>query len=105
VRLRATRDPGSGDVTFTWIRQTRIGGDAWEQVEVPLGESGEAYAVDIFDGADVVRTLNATAPTAVYAAADQVADFGSLPASIAVAISQISPTEGPGTPATESLHV
>jgi len=105
AHLAAVRDAGSGDVTFTWIRQTRIGGDAWEPVEVPLGEASEVYQVDIFDGPDVVRTLAVTSPSAVYAAAEQTADFGGLPSTIAVAISQVSPTEGLGVAATGLLNV
>ncbi len=101
----ASRDTGSGDVTFTWIRQTRIGGDQWDQVEVPLGEASEAYQVAILDGGDTVRTLTAATPSVVYTAADQTADFGGLPSDIAVAISQVSPTEGAGVAATDLLHV
>jgi len=105
VHIDGSRDAGTGDVTFTWIRQTRIGGDAWDPIEVPLGEASEAYQVDIFDGPDVVRTLSATSPAAIYAAADQTADFGAPPSDIAVAISQVSPTEGPGIAATDLIHV
>ncbi|MEX0853647.1 MAG: glycoside hydrolase/phage tail family protein [Bauldia sp.] len=105
VRLSAVRDGGTGDVTFAWIRQTRGGGDPWEPVEVPLGEASEAYAISIFDGAEVVRTLVSGSPTVVYSAADQTADFGSLPADLAVLIAQSSPTEGAGVAATGLLHV
>jgi hypothetical protein len=105
VHLRALRDAGSGDVTIVWVRQTRIGGDAWEPVEVPLGEASEAYAVVIGDGVTTLRTLTTTAPSVVYAAADQVADFGSLPSEISVSISQVSPTEGSGLAAASVLHV
>ena len=60
------RDEASGDLSFGWIRQTRIGGDGWDQVEVPLGETGEAYAVSVFDGATLVRIISVTAPSATY---------------------------------------
>jgi hypothetical protein len=92
-------------VTIAFIRQTRVGGDAWEPAEVPLGEAAEAYLIDILDGATVKRTLSAASPAAVYAAADQVADFGALPATLHVRISQVSPTEGPGLAAESVLHV
>ena len=105
VHLSATRDQTSGDVTFAWIRQTRIGGDGWDPVEVPLGETSEAYEVSIFDGATLLRTIPAIAPTATYASADQTADFGDLPADIRVAVSQVSPTEGPGLATQRELHV
>ena len=75
VHVRASR--AGGDVTIGWIRRTRIGGDSWETPEVPLSEDFESYEVDVLDGADVVRTLTASAPSVVYTAAAQAADFGS----------------------------
>ena len=105
VHLRGVRDAGTGDVTITWVRQTRLGGDQWQPVEVPLGEASEAYLVSILDGQDTVRTLSATAPSAVYSAADQTTDFGTPPSDISIAISQVSPTEGPGLAATGLIHV
>ena len=105
VHVSAIRDGGTGDVAIGWIRQTRIGGDGWDPVEVPLGETSEAYTVAILDGATTVRIIDAGAPTATYAAADQVADFGSLPSSISIAIRQVSPTEGPGLAASRVINV
>jgi hypothetical protein len=98
VRMTARRAAG-GDVTIAWVRQTRIAGDAWEPVEVPLGEAGEAYRVEILDGVTVVRTVATTAPTFVYVAAEQAADFGVMPGTIGVRVRQVSATEGPGIPA------
>lgn len=103
VHLAAAR-AGNGDVTLRWLRQTRIGGDGWEPVEVPLGEAGEAYVVDIFDGATLRRSLAVGAPLAIYAAADQIADFGALPADLAVCVRQVSPTEGPGLATSAEIH-
>ena len=102
VHLRAARDAG-GDVTLRWIRQTRLGGDAWEPVEVPLGEAAEAYRVTVLDGEAAVRNFNVASPFAVYAAAEQVADFGALPDEISVAIAQVSATEGAGATARRSV--
>jgi hypothetical protein len=97
VQIRAARDAGSGDVSIAWVRQTRTGGDAWEPVEVPLGEASEAYRVDILDGDLVVRTVAILTPTLTYAAAEQAADFGTLPEAISVRVRQVSATEGPGS--------
>jgi hypothetical protein len=72
-------------VTFTWIRRTRIDGDSWVG-EVPLGEDSENYAVDILSGTSVIRTLNATQPSALYAAADEIADFGVTQTSLSVRV-------------------
>ena len=96
VHLGAVRDAGSGDVAIAWIRQTRIGGDAWEPVEVPLGEASEAYRVEILDGGEPVRTFAVASPSASTTAADQAADFGAPPSSLHIRASQVSPTEGPG---------
>ncbi|MGI8724526.1 MAG: hypothetical protein ACR2J1_04025 [Methyloceanibacter sp.] len=43
VHLRGKRDPSTTDCTFLWMRRTRIGGDSWQSVEVPLGEDVEAW--------------------------------------------------------------
>lgn len=97
VQLRARRMAG-GDIAVAWLRQTRAGGDAWEPVEVPLGEASEAYEVEILDGGDVVRAMAADAAAVTYTAAQQVADFGTLPDAIGVRVRQISATGGPGLP-------
>ncbi len=93
VHVKAVRS-GAG-VSFTWIRRTRFDGDSWVG-EVPLGEDDERYALDILSGSDVVRTLEATAPAALYAAADEIADFGAPQTSLHVRVMQLSPTVGRG---------
>ena len=74
----AGRDPVSGDVNLSWIRRTRLGGDAWLS-EVPLGEETEAYDVQVLSGSTVLRTTRVAAPMLLYTAAQQSADFGSPP--------------------------
>ncbi len=105
MHLQAARDAGSGDVTIAWVRQTRIGGDPWEPVDVPLGEASEAYRVEILDGATAVRSVDRAAPSLSYPAAEQAADFGTPPASIGVRVRQISASEGPGIAAEAVLAV
>ncbi len=94
VHLRARR--GAGGVTLSWIRRTRRDGDSWATLDAPLGEDSEAYAVDILSGAEVVRSLAAAQPSALYAAADELADFGAPQASLAVRVAQLSATVGRG---------
>jgi hypothetical protein len=89
VHLRARRS-GAG-VTLSWIRRTRRDGDGWEG-EVPLAENGEAYAVDIFSGSSIVRILSAAAPTVLYTAADELADFGGAQTTLDVRVAQLSAT-------------
>ena len=93
VHLRATR--GGSGVTISWIRRTRVDGDTWVG-EVPLGEDGEQYAIDILSGSTVVRTLTTTTPSALYASADEVSDFGAPQASLHVRVTQLSATVGRG---------
>ncbi len=100
VHLKARRD--AGGVSITWIRRTRVDGDTWVG-EVPLGEDSEQYAIDILSGGDVVRTLTATSPNALYAAADELADFGAAQLSLTVRIAQVSATVGRGFAAGATL--
>lgn len=95
VNIAATRDV-SENLTLTWTRRTRIDGEWRDGVDVPIGEESEKYQVDILDGSTVVRTIEATSPTAAYTAAEQVTDFGSTQASIDVKVYQISAVFGRG---------
>ncbi|MEM9145806.1 MAG: glycoside hydrolase/phage tail family protein [Pseudomonadota bacterium] len=71
AHLRAAAQ--GGDIAITWIRRTRIGGDAWE-AEVPLGEETEAYRVRILAGTTQLRKIETIQPSATYTAAQQAAD-------------------------------
>ncbi|MBI1204013.1 MAG: hypothetical protein GC182_16040 [Rhodopseudomonas sp.] len=98
VHIKARR--GDAGVTISWVRRTRVDGDSWEG-EVPLGEDTERYEVDIMAGTTVLRTLGVATPSALYAAADELADFGSAQASLSLRVAQVSATVGRGfvTPA------
>jgi hypothetical protein len=97
VHIRGQRD-GAGNLTISWVRRTRIGGDDWNQGDVPLGEESEAYEVDILDGTHVIRTLQASGPQVVYQAADQVSDFAVMPPAVLVRVHQMSASFGRGAP-------
>jgi hypothetical protein len=71
--VRGTRD-GSNNLTITWKRRTRIGGEWLDGQDIPLGEAAESYEVDIYKSGAVVRTITATTETATYTAAQQTAD-------------------------------
>jgi hypothetical protein len=101
VHVRGVR--ASGDLSLSWVRRTRVGGDNWGAADVPLSEEQERYEIDILQGATVKRTLTAASPAAVYTAAQQTADFGSTQSVIAVAIHQISAACGRGWPARASV--
>jgi hypothetical protein len=106
VHVVGSRD-GAGDLTLTWVRRSRIGGELKDGTgTVPLGEASEAYEVDILDGPDgaVVRTLDGlTTTSAIYTAADQIADFGSVQSVVHLRVFQLSAVVGRGFPASVSL--
>jgi len=96
VHVRASRN-GTGDIELSWIRRTRIGGDSWDTLEVPLSEDFERYEIDVLaDDDTVVRTISASAPNASYAAAEQNADFGSLRSPCRMRVHQLSALFGRG---------
>jgi hypothetical protein len=94
VHVKGVR--ASGDLNISWIRRTRTGGDSWELPDVPLGEDSETYEVDILGGETVKRTIFASTPNAVYASADQIADFGGPQAAVSVKVYQTNMLFGRG---------
>jgi len=94
--VHVTGEQVTGGLEIRWVRRTRLGGDSWEQADVPLGEDLERYEVDILDGADVVRTLTADTPSVTYTSAQQTTDFGSPQASYAVRVYQLGAAYGRG---------
>lgn len=98
ARARRTAD----GITLSWIGRTR-GDDSWDvepQLDLP-----EAWQVAILSGGVVERTLAASTASALYAAADELADFGAAQTSLAVSIAQISPFTGIGPALEETLDV
>ncbi len=96
VGLAGARD-GSGNITLTWVRRTRVSGEWQDGVDVPLNETSEAYEVEIMNGVNVVRTISGlTTPTATYSASEQITDFGSTQASVSVRVYQLSSVVGRG---------
>lgn len=101
----ATARRDGADILLSWIRRTRVDGDGWEFIEVPLGEVNESYALEILAGATLRRSVLLTAPSYRYLAADIAADFGAMPTSLDVSIAQLSATYGPGTKFVRTLNV
>jgi hypothetical protein len=95
AHLRARRQPG-GDVAISWVRCARVGGDAWEAGEPSTGVPGEAYRLAVFDGPAVKRAVDTASAGYLYPAADQIADFGSLPASLRLWVAQLDASGAPG---------
>jgi hypothetical protein len=87
----------AGDLTISWKRRTRIGGDWRDAVDIPLSEESERYEVEIMQGITLKRTITGlTSPTTIYTAAQQVTDFGSAQSSVSVKVYQLSAAVGRG---------
>jgi len=93
----------ANDLTIKWQRRTRVGGAWRDNVDASLGETSEAYEVDIMDGSTVKRTLTATTPSVLYTSAMQITDFGSNQSSVTVKIYQLSSVVGRGYPLEATL--
>ncbi|HEV7259710.1 MAG TPA: glycoside hydrolase/phage tail family protein [Bosea sp. (in: a-proteobacteria)] len=94
VHPRARR--GGGAIAIDWIRRSRIDGDSWDLVEVPLGEETEAYEISIRSGGATLRNARTTAAAWSYPEALELADFGAPQAEIEIVIAQMSATAGRG---------
>jgi len=84
----------SGDYAFDWIRRSRVGGDDWETVDVPLGEESESYLVRVREAGSVVREEIVSESAWAYSVAAQAADGVTAPFEVEVA--QVSAIYGPG---------
>ncbi|MFC3180090.1 baseplate multidomain protein megatron [Cypionkella sinensis] len=95
-----TQRQNSGALDVTWRRRTRIDGDSWQSLEVPLGEDSELYSITIRQGATVLRETTTATPAFSYTPAMQVADTAS--GSLTVAVAQVSQRYGNGPAQTVS---
>jgi hypothetical protein len=91
-------------VTIAFIRRSRIDSDAWEPVDVPLGEEREAYDI-VIGTPGGARAISVNSPSALYAASDEIADFGTPQAVLGLQIYQTSATVGRGFPLSLTLPV
>jgi hypothetical protein len=74
------------DWTISWLRQTRIDGDDWSGLDVPLGEDTETYLVQFYEGGNLVDTAVVT----------QAEWSGTLAAGTRVSVAQVSDRFGAG---------
>jgi hypothetical protein len=102
VQVRGERQ-ADGAVAVTWVRRGRVDADSWEAADIPLDEAEERYRLEIMNGDAVMRGAEVAAPTYVYAAADQITDFGSLPTRLVLRIRQLGRAVPLGVAATAEL--
>lgn len=90
----SARVTSGGDTEVRWVRRTRINGDSWASVEVPLGEESEAYLVRVKSGGSVVRETTVTTPAWTYTAAMKTSD--GVTGAYDIHVAQMSESFGPG---------
>lgn len=95
VHVTGVRD-GAGNLVVRWVRRTRLRGEWQDHQDVPLSEVDERYDVDVMNGGVVVRSVRTTTPEFIYSAADQLADFGTVPVTVTLHICQLSALVGRG---------
>ncbi|MFN4172359.1 MAG: glycoside hydrolase TIM-barrel-like domain-containing protein [Pseudorhodobacter sp.] len=83
-----------GSIVTTWLRRTRIEGDSWESLDVPLGEDREAYLLRVVVDDEIRREVVLTEPRWTYPLAARVAD-GAV-AGFELRVAQVSDRFGPG---------
>lgn len=94
--VRPTARRSGAGIQLSWIRRTRLDGDSWELVEVPLGEDNERYEIRVLDGDTLVHAEIVNTPGWLYSTAQELADFGSSQAELALSVAQLSTTMGRG---------
>ncbi|MCY1363315.1 hypothetical protein D9M69_500720 [compost metagenome] len=98
VYAKGSRD-GSANFSGAFTRRSRLSSSWWTNgVVAPVGETIEAYEIDVMSGATVKRTITANSPAFTYSAANQTTDFGSPQAAITFRIYQLSSVVGRGYP-------
>ncbi|MEQ6204276.1 glycoside hydrolase TIM-barrel-like domain-containing protein [Sulfitobacter sp. HNIBRBA2951] len=83
-----------GALALSWVRRTRIDGDPWDALEVPLNEDSEAYVLRVIKNGIVLREEMLDAPVFSYAASARTADGVQVP--FVVEVAQISASFGAG---------
>ncbi|HIE55548.1 MAG TPA: hypothetical protein EYP90_10260 [Chromatiaceae bacterium] len=83
-----------GEATFRWVRRTRIDGDSWSGLDVPLGEGAELYLVRVVVGGTILRETTVTQPEWTYSQPMQTSD--GISGTYELSVAQVSDRFGPG---------
>ena len=82
------------DIFVSWIRRTRLDGDNWQSVEVPLGEESESYVVVVSVGNVEVRRIEISVSSWIYTIGMQ--SWDGVSGSFVIAVAQQSTSFGLG---------
>lgn len=93
----------AGDILLNWVRRSRIDGDVWQSLEIPLGEDREAYLVRVLSAGSLLREVEVASPEFVYTNAMQASDGAS--GAVDFDIAQISDRFGAGPFIRRTLNV
>jgi hypothetical protein len=102
TKPRARRTPAG--IVIDFIRRARIDADAWEAIDIPLGEASEAYEAEILLPTGS-RTLSAATPSILYPTAQELSDFGAQQSILSLSLYQISAVVGRGFPFSGALAI
>ncbi|ANY77574.1 hypothetical protein BB934_04450 [Microvirga ossetica] len=94
VQVAAKRE--AAGIRLAWTRRTRLNGDGWDAIDVPLAEDAESYEIDILRAGVVVRTLTSAQASLLFGAAEEIADFGAPQSALSFRVVQMSAVAGRG---------
>jgi GTA TIM-barrel-like domain/Putative phage tail protein len=84
----------AGDFLLNWKRRTRVDGDTWQSLEVPLGEDNEAYQVRVVQSSEIMAEYTVNHPQFTYTSAMRGVD--GVSGTFEIAVAQLSTSFGPG---------
>jgi hypothetical protein len=93
VHMKAETE-SDGDIYVSWVRRSRIGGDSWDGLDVPLGEESEAYLLRVIYNGAILRENEIGSPGWTYTLEDQMTD--GISGAFEIQVAQISAMVGAG---------
>ncbi|WP_147125199.1 baseplate multidomain protein megatron [Shimia ponticola] len=78
----------------SWIRRTRIDGDLWSELDVPLGEDSETYVIQVMSAGETLRVE--TVGQDIWFYSNQMMDEDGVTGDFSLQIAQVSARFGPG---------
>ncbi|MGB1236168.1 MAG: baseplate multidomain protein megatron, partial [Planktomarina sp.] len=82
------------DLNLTWTRRTRMHGDGWDQIDVPMYEVEELYFIEVVSAGTVIRNETSGTNAWTYTEVDRLTD--GVNGQITLRVAQVSNIYGPG---------